>query len=439
MTIPQLNNYEFELFKKFSSHEAYPIADDWLRQLLTIPGILRGEISGELRRGKFSIEHIDLVMAVDDIQDAHSNILDAVFPIYLEEESEDQLIFLLPSGIRLVIWLTLSTSFASRLLETTGTENHLAQLAQLANRKGFQLNSYGLQTSSRLLQFDQEEEIYGALGIPWIPPELRESGEEVENTSSLDLTSLVKLTDIQSDLHIHTTWSDGKNSIEEMVQAAIQRGLVFIAICDHSPLQIKKNQDDSYFYEQALEIDRIQKNLNQSFTILKGAEVDILPDGSLDLSEDLLKKMDIIVASLHVDLDQPVEKTTTRLIKAIENPYVNIIGHPGGRIYPMVDVTNLDWERVYRAAAYNDVALEINSHKSHPIFDDRKARAAASLGVKIALNSDSHNTSMMFNSRYGIALARRAGLTCEQIINTWSASHLKLWLRQKKNFNSKAR
>jgi DNA polymerase (family 10) len=161
-------------------------------------------------------------------------------------------------------------------------------------------------------------------------------------------------------------------------------------------------------------------------------EVDILPDGTLDLPEELLARMDLVVASMHVQLDQPREIATARLIHAIENPYVNIIGHPGGRIYPMLDVIDLDWERVYRAAAYNQVALEINSHKSHPIFDDKKARAAADLGVHIALNSDSHNTSMMANSRFGIALARRANLKNDQVINTWSIRHLKLWLRQKR-------
>ena len=141
---------------------------------------------------------------------------------------------------------------------------------------------------------------------------------------------------------------------------------------------------------------------------------------------------------MHVALDQPIEEATTRLIRAIEHPLVNIIGHPGGRIYPMVDLVNLEWERVYRAAAFNQVALEINSHKSHPIFDENKARAAAALGAAIAIDSDSHNTAMMANSRYGIATARRAGIKSDQVINTWSLSHLKLWLNHKRELTLKA-
>jgi DNA polymerase (family 10) len=432
MTVPDLSNYEFEIFKKFSSHEALPMAEQWLNRFLSLPEIQRGEVTGELRRGKYSLEHIEILLGTDNMEEARCSIKDAIYPTFVQEERETYFSLLLHSGIKLVVWLAEPQDYIGRLLLTTGSDNHLARLSQAALKKGFQLTDNKETICPFLQKIEKEEDIYRKLDLPWIPPELRESGEEVDNPDNFHLDDLVSPNDIQSDLHVHSTWSDGKNSIAEMAEAGIQRGLSFLSICDHSPFLLSKYTDASYFYNQADEIDRVNKELNGRFAILKGVEVDILPDGTLDLPEELLARMDLVVASMHVQLDQPREIATARLIHAIENPYVNIIGHPGGRIYPMLDVIDLDWERVYRAAAYNQVALEINSHKSHPIFDDKKARAAADLGVHIALNSDSHNTSMMANSRFGIALARRANLKNDQVINTWSIRHLKLWLRQKR-------
>ena len=438
--VAPVSNYEFELFKKFSSHDAFPIAEEWLERLKSLPGVADGQISGELRRGKYSIDHLDLVLAVDNPAAAHAVVLDALFPLYVQEDRENCIAVLLPSGIKMVIWLApAGTQYVYQLLLTTGSENHLDKLTSLAAEKGLKLNHSGIFQSNSALAFHQEEDIYNVLGLPWIPPELRESGDLAAQMQTMDLGSLIQRADILSDLHVHSTWSDGKNSIAEMAETAMQLGYTHIAICDHSPHLIKKYTDASYFMQQADEIDRLQQDLKDGLTILKGVEVDILPDGSLDLPAEMLARMDIVVASMHVALDQPMEQSTARLIRAIENPYVNIIGHPGGRIYPMVDLIDLDWERVCRAAAFNQVALEINSHKSHPIFDDRKVRLAVSLGVEIALDSDSHNTAMMTNSRYGIAIARRAGLKRDQVINTWSLTHLKLWLKRKRDLISKGR
>ncbi len=432
MTVQQINDFDFELFNNFSSHDAFPIAEDWLATLKELPGIQRGEISGELRRGKHSIDHIDIVLAADDPGLICKRISELNGIQEILEQDKERILLLLPSEMRLVVSLTLPSQFAALLLLTTGSEPHLTKLAEKAAAHGIQFGRSGFRKDGNLLEFEREEQIYAALGLPRIPPELRESGEEVNHVLDLDLNRLIKLEDIQADLHIHTDWSDGHNSIDEMAQAAIQQGLSIIAVTDHSPYLLKKYRDASYLQEQSREIDRLRKEYQNQLTILKGIEVDIMPDGSLDLSEDLLRKMDVVVASMHIELDQPLETATTRLINAIENPYVNIIGHPGGRIYPMLDIIDLDWERVYRAAAYNDVALEINSHRSHPIFDDQKARAAASLGIPIAIDSDSHKVSMLANSRFGIAIARRARLKSDQVINTWSANHLKLWLQHKK-------
>ena len=438
MTKPSISSYEFELFKKFSAHDAYPLAEQWLAKLSAIPEIQKIEFSGELRRGKSSIEHIDLVLAVDEPQAIHGQILRLNGFDKIIDQNEESIFLLLPSGIKLSIWLTQPANFANLLLHTTGSENHLEQLSRQAAKQGYRLERDGLWDAGNLVAVEDEADIYRKIGLTFIPPELRESGNEVDQARNLRLNCLIRARDIKSDLHIHTNWSDGKNSLEEMVDAAIQRGLSFIAITDHSPHLMKKYKDASYLIEQVQEIDRVQKSLQNSFNILKGVEVDIMPDGSLDLPDEILQKMDIVVASMHVELDQPMKEATARLIRAIENPYVNIIGHPGGRIFPMVDVTDLDWDRVYLAAAYNNVALEINSHKSHPIFNDQKVRDAAAAGALIALDSDSHNTQMLSNSRFGIAIARRAELQANQVINTWTFNHLKLWLQHKREAIARA-
>ncbi len=433
------DHFEFEFSKKFSSHDVFPIAEEWQARLKVVPGILAAEISGELRRGKYSLDHIDLVLATENTSTARGLVLDALYPLYIQDDRADHICVLLPSGVRMVIWLAQPENFMLKLLLTTGSENHLAQLANRASSQGLLLTSSSLQKNGQALQFQTEEQIYATLNLPWIPPELRESGSEVEKAHALELDQLIQSRDLLCDLHMHSTWSDGKDCIEDMAAAAMRRGFTHMAICDHSPYLLKKYSDAAYLAEQTLEIERIQKGIKNGFKILKGVEVDILPDGSLDLSDETLKKMDIVVASMHVALDQPVSQATERLIRAVENPHVHIIGHPGGRIYPMVDVMDLDWERVYRAAAFNQVALEINSHKSHPIFDEHKARTAAALGALIALNSDAHHTAMLSNARFGLAIARRAELTRDQVINTWSLSHLKLWLRHKRELISKGR
>lgn len=439
MTTNRTLDYEFEYFKKACSHDAYPVAEQWLQRLLDMPGIDHGEVSGVLRRGKVSISRIDLILASDDPENTLREMAASFEFEQVLEEDKNYLLLMLTNGMKLAIWLATPAQFPFQLLRTTGSANHLDQLARQAAERGMQFNSSGFWKEGRLMEFESEEQIYAILGLPFIPPELRESGDEAAMALNGELNHLITIADIQSDLHVHTTWSDGRNSLEEMAEAAIQRGLKCIAICDHSPLLIQRYQNASYFFEQAGAIDALRLKMNGRLTILKGVEVDILPDGNLDLPEQVLQRFEIVVASMHVELEQPRQQATARLIRAIENPSVDIIGHPGGRIFPSLDVTDLDWERVYRAAAFNRVALEINSHKSHPIFDDQKARAAAEMGVLIALNSDSHDMRMLNNTRYGLAIARRAGLKSSQVINTWSASHLKLWLQKKREASAVGR
>lgn len=436
----QSTDYQFEIFKKFSSHDAYPEAEKWLGQLRSTDGVIKAEITGDLRRGKSIVGKIEITAATRDAEAVITSVLGMDGYSEVREATQEVLILLLTSAIELVIWLTKPEKFGSLLQYTTGSPSHNDLLGQKAESLGLQYQDGMLKKNGIHVEFDTEASLYASLSLPLIPPELREGNKEMDLIFTQFSSNLIMQTDIRSDLHVHSNFSDGKNSIEEMVCGALIRNISIIAITDHSPsLLYKRYSNDSYFLEQHNSIDQLRKKYGAHMTILKGIEADILPNGDVDLSPALAKKMDIVVASLHVELDQPREEITCRLIRAIENPYVDIIGHPGGRLFPMADITDLDWERIFRAAAYKQVALEINSHKSHPIFDDEKVRMAVAMGVPIALNSDSHSTVMLDQSRFGISIARRAGLSSDQVINTWSSNHLKLWLNNRRKATSAER
>ena len=429
----QPTDYQFEIFKKFSSHDAFPEAEKWLGQLRAIDGVLRAELTGELRRGKSIVGNIEIAAATRDAEAVITSVLGMEGYSDVREATQELLILRLASGIELLIWLTKPERFGSLLQYTTGSASHNAMLEQKAESLGLQYQDGMIKNNNLQVEFDTEASLYASLNLQLLPPELREGKNELDISCTQFSYHLIVETDIRSDLHVHSNFSDGKNSIEEMVCGALIRNLSCIAITDHSPsLLYKRYANDSYFLEQHGAIDQLRKKYGEHITILKGIEADILPNGDVDLSTALAKKMDIVVASLHVELDQPREEITCRLIRAIENPYVDIIGHPGGRLFPMSDITDVDWERLFRAAAYKQVALEINSHKSHPIFDDEKVRMAVNMGVPIALNSDSHSTAMLDQSRFGISIARRAGLSSDQVINTWSPNHLQLWLSNRR-------
>lgn len=436
----QTTDYQLEIFKKFSSHDAYPEAEKWLGVLRSTNDVIRAEITGDLRRGKSTVGSIEIAAATQNAESVITSVLGLDGYLEVEEASQGVLRLLLTSGIELIIWFSKPTQFGSILQFTTGSPTHNELLEKRAEAINLFYQSGSLLINDSLIEFETEGGLYSTLGLPLIPPELREGANELETPHSLNTSHLITQADIKTDLHVHTNFSDGKNSVEEMVCGALIRNLSAIAITDHSPsLLYRRYSDDSYLLEQHKIIDQLRKKYGTHITIFKGIEADILPDGEVDLSIVVLKKMDIVVASLHVELDQPRETITARLIRAIENPFVDIIGHPGGRLYPLVDITDLDWDRIFRATAYNQVALEINSHKSHPLFDDEKVRQAVAMGVPIALDSDSHLTAMLDQSRFGISIARRAGLNSDQVINTWSPNHLQLWLKQRRKATSAER
>ena len=420
--------------KNFSSHKLLPVAEIWQQKISTLAGVREVSITGALRRGLHSIEKAELVVAAENTQSLISSIQSILEALEMNQISDDCLEIALEDGICLVIWITEPQQFGNLLMYTTGSAGHIQQVSHSLCSRNVQIEKDHTQIEGQSYSFDNESDLYLALGLPYIPPELREGAGEIEAAARQSLPNLISQSDLKSDLHIHTRWTDGKASIDEIITKAIQQKLSLIAITDHSPKLLKPRYfDSSYLLEQQKQIDGLKKKIGNDLIILKGVEVDILPDGSLDLPDWMLKKMDIVIASLHLDLDLPKEVMTDRLVKAIQNPHVDIIGHPGGRSLPSDDCTNLEWERVFRAASQNHVALEINSHKHHPFFDDEKIRQAVQFGAILTLNSDTHRLPMMENSRFGIFLARRAGVSSNQVINTWEPQHLMQWLRNHRN------
>ena len=429
----QITNFEFELFKQYCSHDVLPIAQHWKTLIQAQTSAIKVEITGELRRGRSSLGHIDILICTENIPRTISEVVALPGILSIANKTNNSVELRIDNDIPALLWFAIPSEFAPALLFTTGPISHTNWLNSFALQNNKHISFHGCWKNKHLINLKTESEIYRFLGLPFFPPEIRDTIFDQDEIAKLYFKNFITHEDIRSDLHTHTNWSDGKGSIEQMVKAAIDHNLSTIAITDHSPLLLKPRYPNAdYFISQHKEIDEIIEKHDQIIKIMKGVEVDILPDGSLDLPVEILQKMDIVVASLHIELDQPRSIITDRLIKAIENPFVDIIGHPGGRLYPLHDIADLDWERIYHAAAFHQVALEINSHKAHPLFNDDRVRSAIKEGVPICLNSDAHAKSMLDQSIFGINIARRAGLEKDQIINTWSSSRLSSWLKRKK-------
>ncbi|NMB91087.1 MAG: PHP domain-containing protein, partial [Chloroflexi bacterium] len=280
--------------------------------------------------------------------------------------------------------------------------------------------------------FAREEDLYAALGMPWIPPEMREDRGEIQAALAGKLPHPVEIADIHSDLHTHSDWSDGVGTLRAMAEAARARGLKVLAITDHSGgLGITGGLTGDKVIRQRKEIDEVQRQMGDSILLLQGSEVEIHADGSLDFSDEVLAQLDLVVASLHTSLRQPREQVTARLLKAIRNPHVDIIGHPSGRLLPNREGADLDWEAVLSAAQEHGTVLEIDAHPHRLDLDEVYARRAGELGIPISIDSDAHAPEQFDVLKFGVSVARRAWLEPQQIINTWPAERLIKWLRDR--------
>jgi DNA polymerase (family X) len=413
---------------------AYPLAQEIIKTLKKVKGVVEAESAGSLRRMRSTVGDLDILVAAIDspaVMEAFVN-LPGVSRVLGKGETKSSIEF--TDGVRAQVWVHPPEKFGTALQYATGSKDHNVQLRQIALAKGLSLSEHSLTKTkgNGEVLCATEEEVYKTLGLPWIPPELREDRGEVAAAKANKLPKLIQVKDIKADLQTHSTWSDGKLSMLEMAQAAARRGMKVIAFTDHSAsLGVTGGLKMEDHKKQATEIRKIQKQLGDSILVLHASEVEIKADGALDYPDEFLATLDLVVASMHTSLRQPREKVTQRTINAIRNPHVDIIGHPTGRLIPDREGADLDMEAVLNAAAETGVALEINAHPSRLDLDDMYARRAKELGIPISINTDSHSEEDFDNLFYGVATARRAWLTKEDVINTWSTNKLLDWLKKR--------
>src|SRR2546429_4638185 len=406
--------------------EAEKISD----HLRHFDGIEKITPAGSLRRGRETVGDLDILVTgkacCDDAE--RDKLVEHIIklPGLMEiiARGENKVSFRLRGGMQVDVRLLPPESFGAAMQYFTGSKAHNVALRQRALKMGYTLSEYSLARldDQKAVAGKTEPEIYSKLKLDYIPPELRENQGEIDAAEKHSLPALISVEDLQGDIHMHTVETDGRNTIEEMAEAARAHGYKYMAITDHSKnLAFANGLDDKRAVEHIKKIRKAAETTD-SIRIFAGIEVDILADGTLDLSDSVLEQMDIVIASVHSHFNQTPLEMTDRLLKAIDNPNTSLIGHPTGRILLRRDAYGFDLDAVLRAAAQKKVAMELNAYPDRLDLCDRHLRRAKELGVKIVINTDSHHTTHMEKIRYGVVQARRAWLTKDDVLNTLPAA-----------------
>ncbi len=410
---------------------AWTAAQALLTYLRGLPEVKAADLAGSLRRMRATIGDLDLVAA-----SSQPAVVMEAFKKYPQVQQvigggEAKSSVELYRGIRVQLWVQPPERFGTVLQYATGSKDHNVRLRELSLERGLSLSEqrFARADGSELL-CATEEEVYAAVGLPYIPPELREDRGEIEAAKAGRLPVLVTLDDLKAELHCHTTWSDGGASIREMAIVAIARGLKILAITDHSRgLGVTNGLSPEDLVRQRVEIDAVQKEVGDQLHLLQGSEVEIHSDGSLEFSDEVLSTLDVVVASVHTGLRQPREQVTGRLLKAIKNPHVDIIGHPTGGLIGEREPADVDMDALMAAVVESGVALEINADPSRLDLNDVYARRAVDLGIHLSINRDAHSTETLGKNEFGVATARRGWVKPGDVINAWSPEDLLAWLK----------
>jgi DNA polymerase (family X) len=395
-----------------------PTARSVLDALRALPGVERADLAGSVRRWRETIGDIDVLAA--------SRKPAAVIKAFTALPVVDEVLAAgttkasvrVAGALQIDLRVVPTASYGAALVYFTGSKAHNVRLRGLAQDKGLKLNEYGLYRGTKAVAARTEEAVYARLGPPLIPPELREDRGEVEAGLGGTLPELVETRHIRGDLHLHSNWSDGASSIKDIVRAARARGYAYAAVTDHTrSLGIAHGLSIDRLEKQLEEIAAINKRL-KGFTVFSGAEVDILADGRLDLPDEVLDRLDVVIASIHSGFQQPEDRITGRIVSAIENPRVDIIGHPTGRLLGSRPEYAVDLDRVMEAAARTRTALEINCYHERLDLNDVNARRAVDLGIRLALGTDAHHADQLWMMDLGVATARRAWVGPRSVLNT---------------------
>lgn len=417
--------------QRISIGKALPLVKEIINSLKKKTGVKEIEPAGSLRRMKETIGDIDILASGSNGKEIISAFvsLPTVKDVLASGETKGSII--VEGNIQVDLRVVEKDSFGAALQYFTGSKLHNIHLREMAKRLGLKISEYGIFKGDKKIGGEIEEDIYSAIGLDWIPPELREDRGEIEAAGKKSLPEIVKAEDIKGDFHVHSNWSDGAETIEEIAEMARKLGYQYIAITDHSKsTKIANGLTEDRLLRQIKEIRELNKNL-RGIKVLAGSEVDIKTDGTLDFPEELLKELDIVVAAIHIGFKEDEETITNRVVSAMKNPYVNIIAHPTGRLISSREPYKLNMKKMFEAAVETGTAIEINAFYDRLDLNDVHCQMAKGMGVKMAIGTDAHHSSQLQMMEYGLGVARRGWLEKRDLINTMSYKELMEWLNRR--------
>ncbi|UCD45380.1 MAG: DNA polymerase/3'-5' exonuclease PolX [Candidatus Bathyarchaeota archaeon] len=409
-----------------------PVIDDIVEYMAGSDSVLEVEVAGSARRSKETVGDLDLLVASKDSERVVEHFVSMPPIIRVLSQGSTKSTVVLEKNLQVDLRVIQPQEYGAALQYFTGSKEHNVKLRTIAVKMGYKLNEYGLfdRDSDARVAGETEEEIYRALGMSPIPPELRENRGEIEAAMVDGLPKLVTLDEIRGDLHVHTKWSDGIGTIEEMASGAMEQGWEYMAICDHTKsLTIANGLDEDRLIEQMDEIDGVNREL-EGFTVLKGVECDIKSNGSLDLPDFVLSDLDFVIASVHSAFRMSEEEMTERVITAMHNPHVSAIGHPTGRLIQRRSPISIKMDRLFEAAADQEVMMEINAFPDRLDLDDVNCRTAMERGITMSIGTDAHAPNQLDFMAMGVSVARRGWLEPRNVVNTLSLEKMRSVLKR---------
>jgi DNA polymerase (family 10) len=416
--------------ERFSLAFIYPRAQNIVEELTKVREVKQITLGGSLRRMKETIGDVDILVASDKPKPVMGAFINLPQKAKVLSEGSTKSSIMTKDGFQVDIRVVKPESFGAASHYFTGSKAHNIRIRSLGIDKGLKVNEYGVFKGQKNIAGKTEEEVFRSVGLPFIPPEIREDQGEIEAAQNNQLPHLIELKDLKGDLHVHSDWTDGNNSIEEMAKAAQKRGYQYIAVCDHSPtIGITNGLTPQRLKKHNEEIDNLNEKMAQTpgyknFRILKGIEVDVRSNGQLDFEDDVLKGLDIVVAAVHTKFTQSKDEMTKRIIKAIENQHVDIIAHPTGRLIGKREPYQVNIDKIMDACKANGTVLELNAYPERLDLSDLNCRKAKEKGIKIAISTDAHADAHLEWMKFGVATARRGWIEPEDVINTFPLSKL---------------
>jgi DNA polymerase (family X) len=419
--------------------KAKPLAESVIAELRKLPQVQEITFAGSMRRGRPTIGDVDFLVASDDPDPIMEKFVKTPNVARILGQGHTKSSIELDNGLQMDLRVLPKKNWGTALQYFSGSKDHNVKVRQIALDKGYSLNESALSPvdangdiieSAEKLYFETEESLYEFLGMQWVAPELREDSGEIELAQKRQLPELITLEDINADLHMHTTWSDGAVSIMEMAETALSHGYKWIVITDHSrSLGVANGLSIERLLEQQKEVRLVDDALGGKIRVLHGTEMDIKADGTMDYPDDILAQLDFVIASLHISLSQPREQITKRLLNALNNPHVDMIGHPSARLVGEREPVDADWDAVFDTAQKTGTALEINANPWRLDLDAIYARRAVEMGIPLSINTDAHAPKHMDYMPYGIVNARRGWVQAKHVLNTWTFEEFTVWTK----------